>query len=75
MARLHVVAAFAAACAAAGSAAAAAVFPAKTIPSSSAASPPTLSTYFANWAIYHAGSYSYTAADLAPIAGKLKEVR
>lgn len=35
---------------------------------------PTLSTYFANWAIYHAGQYSYTAADLAPIAGKLKEI-
>jgi hypothetical protein len=39
-----------------------------------ASSSPTLSTYFANWAIYHAAPYSYTAADLAGISDKLEEV-
>jgi GH18 family chitinase len=32
------------------------------------------STYFANWAQYHANGYSFTAQDLAPIVNRLTEI-
>jgi GH18 family chitinase len=38
------------------------------------ASKTMFSTYFANWAQYHSGDYSYAATDLAPIASRLSEI-
>ena len=42
--------------------------------SSAAASSPTFSAYFANWAQYHLNQYKHVADSIAPIAGRTDNV-